>query len=113
MTENMAVPRAEIVPLLDEFKSELRKLYGSRLCEIILYGSWARNEANSDSDIDIAVVLKGEVRPGVEIGRMIDVITELNLKYGVLLAVYPVSEQDYQTLKSPLLLNLRREGVPA
>ena len=42
---------------------------------------------------------------------MIDIITEINLKYGVLLSVYPISENDYFTLNSPLLINVRKEGV--
>jgi len=53
------------------------------------------------------------VAPGKEIDRMIDMITDINLKHGVLLAVCPVSEEDYNTTNSPLLLNVRREGVAA
>jgi len=44
---------------------------------------------------------------------MIDIITEINPKYGVLISVYPVSDDDYKKVKSPLLINVRREGVPA
>lgn len=99
--------------IIEEFKTELKKLYGSRLKKIIIYGSWARNEATDDSDIDLVVVLEGDVRPGKEIDRMINIITETNLRHGVLMSVYPVSKENYISLKSPLLLNVRREGVPA
>jgi hypothetical protein len=44
---------------------------------------------------------------------MIEIITEINLKHKVLISVYPVSEKDYSTVNSPLLINVRREGVPA
>ncbi len=98
--------------IIREFKKKAERLYGSRLKSIILYGSWARGQATEDSDIDLAVVLEGDVVPGQEIDRMIDIITEINLNYGVLLSVYPVSEKDYISTNSPLLLNLRREGVP-
>ena len=97
--------------ILQEFKAELKNLYGPRLKQMILYGSWARGEATPDSDIDVLILLEGRVTPGLEIDRMIDIITELNLKYNTLLAVYPVSEKDYATVNSPLLLNVRREGV--
>ena len=43
---------------------------------------------------------------------MIDIVTDINLKYCVLLTVFPVSEEDFVTLNSPLLMNVRREGVP-
>ncbi|MBI5000632.1 MAG: nucleotidyltransferase domain-containing protein [Euryarchaeota archaeon] len=98
--------------VIKEFKERIQRLYGKRLVRVILYGSWARNEAREDSDIDLAVVLRDKVAPGAEIDRMIDAITDINLSHNVLISVYPVSEDDYRSLKSPLLLNLRREGVP-
>ena len=59
------------------------------------------------------IVLEGKVIPGKEIDRMIDIITEINLKHGVLISIYPVPEEAYSTINSPLLINVRREGVPA
>ena len=105
--------RATLEPVLTEFRRRVEEMYGARLRGIMLYGSWSRNEAGPDSDIDLAVVLSGPVSPGVEIDRMLDLTVELDLKYGVLLSAYPVSEDDYRERRSPLLLNLRREGVPA
>ncbi len=99
--------------VLDDFKRELEELYGERLKQVILYGSWARGDATEDSDIDVLVVLEGNVVPGREIDRMIDIITDINLEYGVLVSVYPVSEEGYLTVNSPLLMNVRREGIPA
>lgn len=103
----------EVDHVIKEFKAALEKLYGQRLKDVILYGSWARNEATEDSDVDLLVVLEGEVKPGKEIDRMIDIITDINLKHNVLLSVCPVSDRDHESLKSPLLMNVRREGVPA
>jgi len=102
-----------ISEILKEFREEIENLYGKRLKSIILYGSWARGDATEESDIDVLIVLEGEVIPGKEIDRMIDIITEINLKHGVLVSVYPVSKEDYSTINSPLLINVRREGVPA
>ena len=97
--------------VVKEFKAEIKKLYGNRLRRMILYGSWARGEGGENSDIDLLVILKGKIWPGREIDRMIDVITTINLKYSTLLSVYPMEEKDYLTLNSPLLMNVRREGV--
>ena len=104
----------KIEPILKEFKQKTTELYGPRLKKIVLYGSYARGQANEEhSDIDLAVVLDGDVNPCKEIDRMIDIITDINLDYEVLLSVYPVSENDYLSVNSPLLLNVRREGIPA
>ncbi|MFQ6060376.1 MAG: nucleotidyltransferase domain-containing protein [Thermoplasmata archaeon] len=101
-----------IKKVLEEFKTRLRQIYGKRLRNIILYGSWARNEATEGSDIDLIVVLKGEVVPGKETEVMIDAITDILLEYGELISLYPVSEKDYESVMSPLLMNARKEGVP-
>jgi predicted nucleotidyltransferase len=103
----------EIEHILKEFREKAEKLYGSKLKNIILYGSFARGHATEDSDIDLAIVLEGNVAPGREIDRLIDIVTELNLNHGVLISVYPVSEENYNSLNSPLLMNIRREGIAA
>ncbi len=43
---------------LKELVDELKKLYGDNLSHVILYGSKARGDADSGSDIDVLVVLK-------------------------------------------------------
>lgn len=102
-----------INPILEDFKKRVRKLYGNKLKNILLYGSWARGDAKEHSDIDLAVLLKGEVNPEREIDRMIEIITDLQLKYYTLISVYPVSEHNYKSVKSPLLINVHRDGIPA
>jgi predicted nucleotidyltransferase len=102
----------KIERVLKEVKEEIQILYGSRLKTILLYGSWARGNAGEDSDIDVVVVLREDIIPGREIDRMIDIITEMNMKYNTLISVYPVSETMYTMVKSPLLLNIHKEGVP-
>jgi len=61
----------------------------------------------------VAVVLADVVKPGREIDRMMDAVHGVNLAFDTLVSVYPVSERDYATLRSPLLINIRREGVTA
>ena len=109
----MAETQAKIIQeKLADFKRKLQKLYGERLKHIILYGLWARGEATVASDIDLLIVLKGQVNPGQEIDRLIDTVTDFNLEHNELLSIYPLSEETYTTVSSPLLINVRREGVP-
>jgi predicted nucleotidyltransferase len=102
----------DIGPILKEFKQKTTDLYRQRLKKVVLYGSYARGQGNDeDSDIDLAVVLDGDVNPGKEIDQMADIITDLNLEHNVLIAVYPVSESDFEKVQSPLLINVRKEGI--
>ena len=76
----------KIEPILNEFKQQIAELYGQGLKKVVLYGSYARGQANDEhSDIDLTIVLDGDVIPGKEIDRLIDIITEINLRYSVLL----------------------------
>ena len=102
----------KIEHILKEFKQKTAELYGDRLKKVVLYGSYARGQANDEhSGIDLAVVLAGIVEPCEEIGRMADIFTDLNLEHNVLITVYPVSEINFEKVESPLLINVRREGI--
>ncbi len=101
-----------IEPVLKEFKKQISMLYGQRLKKVVLYGSYARGQAHDEhSDIDLAVVLAGVVDPCEEIDRMADIFTDLNLEHNVLIAVYPVSESNFDKVESPFLINVHREGI--
>ncbi|MDQ3396174.1 MAG: nucleotidyltransferase domain-containing protein [Deinococcota bacterium] len=97
--------------MIKALKRGLEAQYGQRLRKLVLYGSWARGEAGEGSDIDLAVVLAGTVQPAEEVERTLDLVTDLNLDYGVLLSLYPVSEEAFYTVRSPLLLNIHKEGL--
>lgn len=43
--------------LLEQYVSEVKKIYGSHLQKIILYGSYARGDFGLDSDVDIMILL--------------------------------------------------------
>jgi uncharacterized protein len=101
----------KIRQLLKVFKGELEVLYGEQLAHLVLYGSFARHEETEGSDIDILVVLKGQVAHVDEILRMGDVTTDLLLKYDELISIVPMSLNDFLYRDSPLLLNIRREGI--
>ncbi len=43
--------------VLSEYIETIKSIYGSHLRRIILFGSYARGDYNSDSDIDIMILL--------------------------------------------------------
>ncbi len=96
---------------LKEFRRELGRLYGDRLDQAILFGSQARGEADPGSDIDVLLVLSGNVRPGEEIARTSPLRAALCLKHGVVFSCTYLSAGRFRSGESPLLLNVRREGI--
>ncbi len=100
-----------ITPVLNDLRNHLDKLYGERLIKLMLFGSQARSDADAGSDIDILVVLKEPVNPGDEITQACPVTAALSLKYDVVISCVFVSEGHFKTKQSPLLINIRSEGV--
>lgn len=91
---------------------ELAELYGERLKGVILFGSWARGEAQRDSDIDLLVVLDEVRSRREELARMSDILWRHSLKHDTVVTEIPVSEAEYCESDEPLLLRTRAEGVP-
>lgn len=97
--------------ILSELRHRFAEHYDDRLVQLILYGSQARGDATPTSDIDILVVLKGTVDPGDEIAQVGMLTAALSLKYNVVISCVFLSAERYVTEQSPLLLNVRREGI--
>ena len=98
-------------PILTRLKQELTDLYGDRLQHLTLFGSQARGDAESGSDIDVLVVLKPPLNPGEEIKRTGKAIADLSLDYDVVISCLFMDETHYQTRNGSLLRNIRKEGV--
>ena len=101
--------RLQIV--LTELRRRLEALYGPRLLHLMLYGSQARGDAGPGSDIDVLVVLKGAVLPGEEIRRVGTISASLSLENNVVISCAFVSAERFEREQSPLLMNVRRQGV--
>jgi len=97
--------------ILEEVKKSLVKIYGNKLKEIILHGSYARGDFTEGSDIDIIILLEDMKEPIAEHENYFDSIWELDLKYDTLISVIPIKEEDYRTRRLPVILNAKREGI--
>ncbi len=100
-----------IKDLLQELKIELQKRYGNKLRKIMLFGSYARGEYRSDSDIDIAVILDDFSYACAEIERTGDIVSALSLKFDTLISLVPIKEKDWEKRKTTLISNIERDGT--
>ena len=104
-------PTESIRNLLRELRGDLAEVYGERLRGIYLYGSAARGEMRKGSDIDVAVILDRFQNRWEELQKMSRHRAEISLRHGMTISLHLMAEQDWQGGKSPLIENIRREGV--
>ena len=109
--EHMSIPHAVNLALA-ELKHALHKIYGERLQGVYLYGSYARGDFHAGSDIDVLVALAGQVKPAKEIDRVNEAVSDIGLRYDLLLAIYPTSIDWFLERQSPFFKNVRREVFP-
>ncbi len=102
----------KVKKVLTELNRQLERLYGERLVRMVLYGSHARGDAEAGSDIDVLVVLKGDVNPGEEIKRTSEIVAGLSLEYNEVISCAFMDEERFLNRQGPFLRNIRKEGVP-
>src|SRR5215472_1061315 len=82
---------------LDAYAERLRKVFGDRLREVRLFGSYARGDADEDSDVDVLIVIDGltDLEIGVAVGEVAPVI----IATGLSLAPLPLSSERLQAMR--------------
>ena len=79
---------------------------------IILYGSYARGEQTSESDVDIALILSAESSEEAH-DKMVDLVVDYELELAVTLSVVPINLNQYLEWKNtlPFYKNIEKEGI--
>jgi len=101
----------EVRQSIREFRDRVCRLYEDRLRALVLYGSHARGDADEGSDVDLLLVLDNFEDADAEYARISPIASEISLKYDVVISCLLYREDEYLRWNTPLLLNVRREGV--
>ena len=101
-----------LTEILDRLREYFQTFYGDRLERLMLFGSQARKDAAIDSDIDVMVVLKGDVDAWTEIERTGDFVADLCLDYSIVICNVFMSADRYKAQDCALIRNVIQEGIP-
>lgn len=101
-----------LVKSLEEMSDHLHDIYGDSMNEVILYGSYARGEQTSESDVDIALILSKENTDELH-DRMVDLVVDYEFELGVTLSVVPIELNHFREWRRtlPFYKNIEKEGV--
>ncbi len=114
MWGGISMNATKVSSICKKVAEQYRKVYGSALVFVILYGSYARNEQQDDSDLDIAAIVKGE---RIELQKKLQdvwrVTNKLSIEEDILISatVIPFDEFIYYKEKLPYYGNIEKEGI--
>jgi predicted nucleotidyltransferase len=97
--------------LLQRFEARVRAALPGRVDRVVAFGSRARGDHDADSDLDVAVVLNGDVtRDDKDV--VIDSGLDMKLELGGPLIIATVLHADQWEEPTRLVENIRSDGVP-
>ena len=109
----MYIGTMKLNEIMNKVNLEMKKIYGNKLNKVILYGSYARQQENDESDIDIMVLVDDNNSNLKKYDdAVLDFEVDMNLEYDIVLSIYAKSLMEYQSYIEvlPFLKNVNREG---
>lgn len=105
------MPRQTLNTILQQLRRELAQILGDQFVSIILYGSQARRQAGTGSDIDVLIVVRDDSNYRELIRLTSEIVAALSLQHDVVISRAFVSADRFAHEETPFLLNVRREGL--
>ena len=96
--------------IIERCKATLIAHYGRRFAGLILYGSMARGDAESASDMDLLVLLQKPFDYFRELRTLTDLLYPLQLISDRLISAKPAAVDEYERGSIQLYRNVAREG---
>lgn len=98
--------------MFEKLVKGLRGIYGDMLVSILLYGSFARGNNTQESDIDIAILLKGRETKEMH-NRMVDLAVDMDLEYDQVFSIVNIDYENFLEWEDtlPFYRNVREDGV--
>jgi len=101
----------EIGMIIQEIERELINIYEDKLQDLILFGSYARGDNTSSSDIDLLLLLDDMKDINTERKKYFPVISDLSLKYDLIISIIPLCINDFNKVNTPLILNVKKDRI--
>lgn len=100
--------------LIEQYVAEIKKIYGTHLRTVILYGSYARGDFGPDSDVDIMILLDMSDLDLKAYSQQLSYMTyDFNLDNGLDIKPIAKNEEHFKkwSVNYPFYANVQKEGV--
>lgn len=102
MSTNETIQKCKII---------LENHYGAQFQGLILYGSEARRQAASGSDIDLLVLLEKPFSFFDELRQIVDLLYPVQLESDRLISAKPVPLTEFENGRIQLYRNAKKDGI--
>ena len=103
----------QLKQLLSDLKKGLGNLYKTKVNGLYIFGSYARRTQETESDLDVLIVLDDFRDYGAEINRTSRLVSDLSLQNDVSISIVFVRELTWREGQNPFLRNIRQEAIAA
>jgi len=100
-----------ITEVVQKCRAVLESYYGNRFKGLVLYGSFARDQASLYSDIDFLVLLNKPFDYFQELRRIIYLLYPIQLETDKLISAKPAPFDEFENGSIQLYRNAKREGI--
>jgi predicted nucleotidyltransferase len=114
MRKRSEIKNKSLLRILDDVKQMALEMFGDSLKEIILYGSYARENQTGESDVDILFLFDEDKHEIIKYrDRIADIMVDLSLKYDLVVSITENTVEDFKSYIRyiPFYSNVYREGV--
>jgi len=105
--------KKELEKIVKKLKSKIRTFCGNNLNKVILFGSYARGDAQKSSDIDLLILLNKYSKKDEE--KIRDIIFKIELKFDVVISALIYEKSVWESTPYKLLeihYWVEKEGIP-
>jgi hypothetical protein len=101
-----------IQQIAQEYKKALQDIYGNDLAELVLFGSYARGDQHSGSDVDFAILFQDNHITSLDDNLKISKFdSRFSLKYGLMFSSLTTNLNKKKTSMQGVYQEIRKEGI--
>lgn len=106
--------KSQLNNITNELVRIYRNIYGDAIIKVLLYGSYARNDQNEQSDLDmVAIVIGNRLELQQKLKYVWEESAEIGLENDIVVSPTVIPYDEFEKYKTtlPYYMNIEKEGI--